>query len=203
MSERLEKRCSTCEIVKSLDEFSRQLGGKFGRRSQCKACRKALDGAYVQANSEEVKAYQSAYRSARRLANHEEVRAQERERDKHRDKRRRSDPEYRERQAEYGKMRYAQNPEKYRESRLKRYYNLTGQEYQQMYQAQGGLCAICGNPQISGRQLAVDHDHESGLVRGLLCQSCNRGIGYFGDDVSRLESAVGYLRGHQPSTDVS
>lgn len=194
MSEQQEKLCLACGIVKSLDEFARQHGGKYGRRSQCKACRKVRDVAYVRANSEKAKAYQSSYR----LANRERLRVRDRERDKHR----KSKPEYRERRAELNKIQYARNREKYRNFYLKKKYSLTEQEYQQMYEAQDGLCAICGNPPNSDGQLAVDHDHKSGLVRGLLCNDCNIGIGRLGDDVSRLESAVAYLRRYQSYTEV-
>jgi hypothetical protein len=197
MSERLEKRCSKCGIVKPIEQFSRQRqpNGQEGRRSHCKDCIKVSDAAYLQANYEKKKAYQSAYR----LANYEKARAKERGREE----RHRSKPGYRERQAEWSKTWRAQNPGYAKADRLKRNYNLTEQEYQQMYQAQGGLCAICGNPQIPSRRLAVDHDHQSGLVRGLLCHYCNAGIGHFGDDISRLESAIAYLRRFQLDTDVS
>ena len=205
MSEMLKKRCSRCGIVKPIESFSRQRrkDGSAGRRSHCKDCIKLSTAAYLNANSEKKRAYQLAYRRA----NSEKVRAREREYGK----RKRSKPEYRERQrarqGESYRLRKSQNPEYRREdwyrNNLKRYYNLTEQEYQQMYQAQGGLCAICGNPEISGRKLAVDHDHKSGLVRGLLCQRCNGGIGQLGDDISRLESAVVYLRRYQSRTDVS
>jgi hypothetical protein len=52
------------------------------------------------------------------------------------------------------------------------------------------LCEICG----SEEKLVVDHDHNSGLVRGMLCNHCNRGLGHFRDDVARLEKAKQYLR---------
>jgi hypothetical protein len=198
MSRPLEKRCSACEIVKSLDEFSRQLGGKFGRRSQCKACRKALDEAYAQANSEKVKAYRSAYR----LSNYEQVRAREREREK----RESSKPGYRERQAEWNKARREQNPEEYRRSLRAaqlRNYGLTEREYREMHQAQNGLCAICGNPQISGRELSIDHDHKTGIVRGLLCHKCNLGIGYFQENIAYLENAIAYLCSFQTDENIS
>ncbi len=66
--------------------------------------------------------------------------------------------------------------------------------------AQGGGCAICfsasGGPMGKGRptsRLAVDHDHRTGAIRGLLCGSCNLGLGSLGDDPSRLRRAAEYL----------
>lgn len=74
-------------------------------------------------------------------------------------------------------------------------YGITESDYLAMLEAQGGTCAICHQAErIPGRSLAIDHDHETGRVRGLLCASCNRGIGMLGDDVDRLASAIEYLR---------
>lgn len=60
---------------------------------------------------------------------------------------------------------------------------------------QGGVCAVCGCPEKNSRygRLAVDHNHENGEVRGLLCDSCNNGLGRFGDNPDRLISAAAYL----------
>ncbi|MFD3999808.1 endonuclease VII domain-containing protein [Streptomyces rubiginosohelvolus] len=58
-------------------------------------------------------------------------------------------------------------------------YGLTESEYDFMLAAQGGVCAMCGETCVSGRQLAVDHDHATGVVRGLLCVKCNRQLGIF------------------------
>lgn len=61
-----------------------------------------------------------------------------------------------------------------------------------MLDAQNGKCAICDAEQSF--QLAVDHDHQTGLTRGLLCRNCNQGLGYFGDDPERLLRAINYLK---------
>lgn len=75
-----------------------------------------------------------------------------------------------------------------RQSRhLKAKYGLTEDEYELMLEAQGGVCAICHRPERVRRgpgepRLSVDHDHITGMVRGLLCQSCNVICGMFRDD---------------------
>jgi len=69
----------------------------------------------------------------------------------------------------------------------------TPKMYAELLQKQGGVCAICARPNASGRQLAVDHCHRSGVVRGLLCTLCNTAIGSFGDNPDLLEKAKAYI----------
>jgi hypothetical protein len=66
--------------------------------------------------------------------------------------------------------------------------------YQEIFEAQGGVCAICASPE-NGRyvHLSVDHNHDTGKIRGLLCNNCNRGIGLLKDDPKILEQAKKYL----------
>lgn len=73
---------------------------------------------------------------------------------------------------------------------LKRLYGITLAEFNEMVTDQGGRCAICG---VDPPRLVVDHDHESGVVRGLLCDSCNNGLGRFRDDPDALMAAAAYL----------
>ena len=79
-----------------------------------------------------------------------------------------------------------------------RRHNLTGVEYWQMYDEQGGVCAICGLQETAKRggktqRLAVDHDHDTGRIRGLLCYRCNMMLGFGQDDKDRMMSAAIYL----------
>lgn len=77
---------------------------------------------------------------------------------------------------------------------LKARYGITAGEYQAMFAAQGGVCKICKLPEHHmGRDLSVDHCHATGKVRGLLCNSCNRGMGLFVDSPERLRKAAEYL----------
>lgn len=63
---------------------------------------------------------------------------------------------------------------KARELRVERVYGLTPEQYEALYEAQGRRCAICWRARGRTKRLAVDHDHETGVVRGLLCVTCNR-----------------------------
>jgi hypothetical protein len=73
--------------------------------------------------------------------------------------------------------------------------NVSEQEYRNLLAAQGGVCAICtSSPKAGRRRLCIDHCHETGRVRGLLCDRCNRGIGLLRDNVSVLARAIEYLK---------
>lgn len=81
---------------------------------------------------------------------------------------------------------------------LKYHYNITLEDYDEMFNRQSGLCAICGIPHTELRKrLGVDHDHISGKVRGLLCDSCNRMLGYGRDRIDIFQNAVVYLKGYK------
>lgn len=87
-----------------------------------------------------------------------------------------------------------------RRKQLKHKYNITLEEYETLRVSQGCVCAICGSSKnnVTGKRRdwnwSVDHCHETGRVRGLLCNSCNRGLGMLGDTVERLEKALLYLK---------
>jgi hypothetical protein len=89
--------------------------------------------------------------------------------------------------------------EKYKErskaTRRKREFGITDKEYNNLYNKQSGVCAICGREEseIQQKSLCVDHCHNTGKIRGLLCHSCNVGLGRFEDDINRLQSAIKYL----------
>ena len=89
---------------------------------------------------------------------------------------------------------------------LKR-YGLSVERYEQMLDEQGHVCAICGDPETTGRRLAVDHDHSTGQVRALLCQACNTALGKFRDSPALLLKAAEYLNSHSrekaPCSDTS
>lgn len=79
-------------------------------------------------------------------------------------------------------------------SDIKKFYGLSLDDYEQLLQWQDGCCAICRGLNPSLYRLAVDHDHETGKVRGLLCSACNTGIGQFKEFEDRMLAAIQYLR---------
>jgi len=84
---------------------------------------------------------------------------------------------------------------------------VTGVEYDAMLESQKGLCLICGRPETSLRPdgsvkvLAVDHDHLTGKIRGLLCQRCNVVLGLAKDDAATLRAMAAYLDDHDGCAD--
>ena len=78
---------------------------------------------------------------------------------------------------------------------LRRRYGITAEEADVMFEAQGGLCAICR----TAPAVHVDHDHDTSELRELLCFNCNGGLGQFKDDPEVLRAAAGYVQRHRAS----
>lgn len=89
-----------------------------------------------------------------------------------------------------------------RRSKLKSSYGISEDEYVNLFESQGGLCAICRNPHRgTGKYLHVDHNHLTEDVRGLLCGYCNSTLAYARDSEENLLAALNYLRLHRPVID--
>lgn len=78
---------------------------------------------------------------------------------------------------------------------LKKEYGITPEEYSELLFLQGGVCAICSQDCQTGKKLSVDHNHNTGEVRGLLCHNCNRAVGLLDDDPELMFKAAAYLTG--------
>jgi len=104
---------------------------------------------------------------------------------------------------------YKSSPQQYyctRECRadneiLLREYNITRKDWLVLYNKQNGVCSICGGTgflmkptKYTEYTLCVDHDHNTGIIRGLLCNNCNRALGLLQDSVQTLENAINYLK---------
>ncbi len=116
-------------------------------------------------------------------------------------KRRRLDPEYRERAAEKQREYRKNNRDKVREASRKsearrrlRRYNLTLEDYQELFKTQGSKCGICGTLQPTTKNWHLDHCHTTLKVRGILCHHCNLLLGNSRDSVEILEAAIRYLK---------
>jgi predicted RNA-binding protein YlxR (DUF448 family) len=185
------KRCSTCRQHLPPTDFWRLARASDGRQGRCITCCKKSKAATRAA-------YLDRYRAADRAA-HNAAYAAEPER--HRAKSRAFAA------ANYDKYRasirqsIAKKPEKYAAIQrtngrkyLLRDWGLTAAEFDALLARQGGACAICQDPLRPGRSTHIDHDHATYAIRGLLCGTCNRGIGSLRDSVELLERAIAYLR---------
>lgn len=87
-----------------------------------------------------------------------------------------------------------------RKGALKANYGLTPEQWDEMFESQGGVCASCGEaPKPDAkRRFHVDHNHTTGAVRGILCHSCNVGLGHLKEDRQRILALVAYLDRWEP-----
>lgn len=170
------KTCSKCKSVKSLDQFyalGRLIG--TGKGSWCKSCSNECS---------------RKNRAATKRKHPAKVREQSREAsrryyERHPERRKASSVAYRKR-----------NPDNRHNRDLRVKYGISIADYDRLLLSQGGHCALCSTtPEQNGKKqrLCVDHDHETRIVRGLLCDKHNRGIGLFGDDPEMLMKAIEYL----------
>lgn len=158
--------CSVCGECKPAESFGWYDKANGKRRRQCKPCHLAKSNEWKAANPEKVK----SHKRAEYARNRESYLAYNNS-----DKRRRRLFDW----------------------KLENQFGITQAQYWAMYDKQTGLCAICDKPpdvfRGKPRRLYVDHDHKTGLVRGLLCYQCNVGLGCFNDNVRSLRRAVQYL----------
>jgi hypothetical protein len=168
------KKCRTCGLEKPLDDFYRASGTKDGHRGECKVCDLERKRQRYLADPETAIARVKRWQQA----NSDRVN-------------------------EYHRVRRAK-PEVKRADRanhLMRKYGITIEQYDELLAQQGGGCAICGREPRPDISLHLDHDHETGQLRGILCFRCNNALGDLDDDVSLLREAVRYLESYLPIDD--
>lgn len=161
------KRCTVCGEIKPLDDYFRDKRASDGRYSSCKPCQREKTLRWRTENAAKHHATQKRWREA-----HPEI------------------------VSRVHKNWYSRNRHG---PWLKFRYGISLDDYRRKLAEQGGGCAVCGSKTYSPkceRMLCVDHDHGSGMIRGLLCNACNRGLGNFRDDAALLVSAANYLRRH-------
>lgn len=89
---------------------------------------------------------------------------------------------------------YKRDKSKVRDSRLKMKFGISLEEYNNKLKEQNGICPGCGmTPEQNGKDFAVDHNHETGMVRGLLCSRCNAGLGFLQDNINICNNIIRYI----------
>lgn len=163
------KTCKVCGREKFEDSFYVK-DRKTGRLSgKCKDCQKEVSRKYYENNGEVMRERIYAYQKA-----NPEVQARARAKRKANGKRRLQD--------------------------IRQNYGVSPSQYAEMLERAGGLCEICGRvpSEVSKKGPCVDHCHDSGKVRGILCSPCNSALGGFRDDPEVLRKAIEYLETHAP-----
>jgi len=175
----MKKICSKCKKTKIITKFWKDKINKDGHRSWCKSCDKKKNKKWYTNNHNA--ALQKAYKwknkneqnkNKAKTATKTWVNANKSKISK--------------KQREW----YLNNRDIYLQNR----YNITLKEYNLILKQQNNVCAICRQKRNKYKFLSVDHDHETGKIRGLLCGMCNAAIGLFREDIIILEDAIKYLR---------
>jgi hypothetical protein len=166
------KTCPGCKLELENDKFGIHKNRYDGLQTYCKSCSKEK--------------YEESRRVSRLKCYHkdpEKTKTRNREwNNKNKDKRRIQSKRY-----------YLKNKEKVHEWHMQYSYGITRENREEILKSQNDSCAICGKPANNVDEFDVDHCHNTGTVRGLLCHKCNTGIGFFEDDPELLTKAIQYL----------
>lgn len=167
----VEKVCKHCEIVRPTSDFYRDAAAADGLRPECKACTRVRRKRWYDTNREREIARARAWQRA----NRERASATQRRNNARPERKRKS-----------------------RDAYYRRTFGISADGFDALLAAQGGGCAICGRRPERDASLHLDHCHDTGRIRGILCLSCNQALGHFHDDPALLEAAARYL--HQGVT---
>lgn len=178
------KTCARCKMEKPEAQFTRDAARQDGLNPYCFECTRLYGREYYAHNKEKVSVRSSRWHKANP--------------EKSREKTRRHKQKNREYFRNIKKAAYSKNKDQItallRDNAFRKKFGISLAERNEMADAQEKRCLICGKHEsYLTKRLAVDHDHETLTVRGLLCQNCNLGLGYFLDDPDLLRSAAIYL----------
>jgi hypothetical protein len=176
------KQCTKCLKEKQSTDFYSKRGKP---RSICKSCEAEARKVYRKEHGDQMRTRERQYYAASPT-----MKANKRKHiQAHKEQKRLTDALYHRnnkgKRAAYRKSRQEIERERY----LKRKYGIDLEKYNQLLEEQFGLCAIC----LEEKPLHVDHDHKTGIVRGLLCSNCNTAVGLLKDDALNIQGAINYL----------
>ena len=172
------RKCSKCKVVKNLETaFYKNKNKKDGRQHYCKECQKDIAMERNGGRKLDKLNHTDTHRQCRSC---KEMVPFEKMPRRHSDKK-------------FDSYCTPCVSEKMRVNNLESKYGITIKEYNTLLDAQDGVCAICFGVE-KNKKLSVDHNHDTGEVRGLLCHKCNSGIGLLGDKVDALQRAIDYLK---------
>lgn len=183
------RTCNKCDHIGPLEtDFPKNKAYAGGYRPQCKTCHNAAARQWQKDNPQKFAAIQNTYhekhgtyirkKQREKFQKDSVANAAKNERTKG----------WRARMKAEGKM--AEISRRYKFVK----YEMSPDEYDAKFKEQNGVCAICYLPDPQGIALAVDHDHETGENRGLLCGRCNKAIGLLHDDFDRILATAAYIQ---------
>lgn len=182
--EETERRCKTCGVIKPIGDFEPGKRYRNGRMPVCRTCRAAYRAGLYRRERLPIGVVKQCRACAHEKDLSEFV------------KDRRSPDGYSPRCVDCRRAgRSGESREAARARFLRWKYGISVEDYDAMLQAQGGGCAACGGPQDqAGREwFDIDHCHQTGRVRGLLCSSCNIALGLLREDRERIIRLADYL----------
>jgi len=165
VTELVIKQCSKCGENKPISEFHINRARPDKLKIWCKKCAMQHRSDWAKSNTDKIKCYHAQYYKAHKHECNARSKAYNRN-----------------------------NKDRMRSAMRRKKYNISEFQYAQLMVKQGGKCAICKTPADECTVLCIDHDHEKGIVRGLLCSTCNRAIGLFKDNPLILIAAADYLK---------
>lgn len=176
------RRCNKCGVEKPLTEFHNQSARRGGKAYTCKPCMNA----YVKHWAQTSKGKESQRKAKRRYNQSESGRAAKREYGRR--------PEVRAR-GEARRLAYRETTKGRQAAFLQqiRQYGIDVEDWARLYNAQAGVCLGCCERLEFDRSTHVDHDHQTGIVRGLLCHGCNLSVGGAKDNPATLRRLALYL----------
>ena len=160
------KRCLICDELKDVSDFHKAKDKPDGLRNDCKKCRKLKLKSDI--NTTHFRCYKCGVLKEKNEVNFSISKSSK---------------------FKFRRCCKICAKQQQRINHLARSYNITTEQYNEMLNKQDNKCLICSKID----KLVVDHDHNTGLVRGLLCDTCNRGIGYLKEDKTILLNAISYL----------
>jgi prolyl oligopeptidase PreP (S9A serine peptidase family) len=177
------KRCSICKLFKEPSKFRKNKNKKDGLECRCKSCA-VMDH---KIHREERIRYYELHRTEKIKSSADYYKTHKKDM-----------TEYKRNYREANKINSRISN---RKQHIMYTYGITLEEYNQLFLEQKGKCAICGRHQSElKRTMSIDHDHETGKIRGLLCQKCNVGIGSLNDDIDLLNKGIQYLSQNMSGT---
>lgn len=197
------KRCSTCKEIKPLSEFHKNKSTKDGLQKSCKNCMKKVRAKHKEKNKAKAPPIETELKhcsSCKELKLYSEFYKCRTKKDGYHCQCKKCMAKYNSTIAAIiNKKRYREkHPDKVRDTWLKSAYSISIEIYDKIFNEQQGRCKICGYQETEQdwgctKRLAVDHDHDTLKIRGLLCSNCNRLLGCAKDNTDILKKCIAYL----------